>query len=166
MHTDPEAEVRCRQPLKFEALRFEPFADLRYSVGCGTVPGPDDGSAGLAQLTAAGDGVLDVSVGDVAEDAADEDEIRRGHVLVPVDQGGVTSHHVHVLQAGPAGLSCGGCSVARIQLDELRPNIVAAGVLGQNVQKIAALPGAKADHPQITFRGTRQGSADLGLNRL
>lgn len=94
VHTDPVASTRFGQPLQFETLLAEPIADHGHSVGGGTVAGPDDGATGLAQLIAGADGALDVAVGDVSEDTADQNEVR-----------GVMSRYWSMREASPVTTS-------------------------------------------------------------
>jgi hypothetical protein len=60
--------------------------DSAASFRLSTVSSPDDGGAGLAQLSAGVDGALDVGVGDVPENSADQKEICGSQVLVLVDE--------------------------------------------------------------------------------
>ncbi|HJZ28992.1 MAG TPA: hypothetical protein VJ370_22145, partial [Streptosporangiaceae bacterium] len=84
VHTDAETRVRLRQPLTVKATLLKPPADQRHPIGRAPTPGPDDGAAGLAQLAARVDGLLDVLVADIAEHPADQHQIRRREAAVVI----------------------------------------------------------------------------------
>src|SRR5438105_11106524 len=102
-------------PEGVEARGGEPVADLRDQVRLMAAAGPDDGAAVGAQLGAVADGTPDVLVRYVAEDAAGEDQVGRGHPGVLAGEGGVARDHLDPRQGrGPRRLA-GGAGVARVK---------------------------------------------------
>jgi hypothetical protein len=76
----------------------------------------------------------------------------------------VSRHHLHTGEArGPRRVPREH-GVPLVQLDEPRPDIVAAGVVGQYLDQVAALAGAEADHPQRAWWTVVQDSLDLLLH--
>jgi len=156
---------RVGHPQLVEAAASEPVADLRQQVRGPAAAGPHHRPAPDAQLRTVADRPFDVRVGDVAEHAADQDQVGGDHPGVGVGQRRVAGHDLDLGQAGCAGRLPGHVGVARVEFDQAGPDVVPAGVVGQNADQVAALARAHADGAQRTRPGFVQRGADLILDR-
>jgi hypothetical protein len=156
---------RIGHPQLVEAAAGEPVADLRQQVRGPAAAGPHHRAVPGAQLGAVADRALDVRVGDVAEHAADQDQVGGRHPGVGVGQCRVGGHH---LDPGQARRSCrlaGHAGVARVDFDQPGLDVMPAGVAGQGADQVAALARAHADGAQRARPGLVQRGADLVLHR-
>lgn len=116
-----------------------------------------------AQNWAVREGVLDVLVGDVAEYAAGQHDVRGNHSVVVVSHRGVAHHNVDPAQAGGLGGPLGHCCVVRVEFDQACGDVLASGMTLHHSEQVVSLPGAQADS-QPTRWSLVQGPADLLLN--
>ena len=156
---------RVGHPELVEAAGGVPVADPRQQVGGPAAAGPHHRPAPGAQLCAVADRPLDVGVGEVAEHTADQDQVGGHHPGVGAGQRGVTGHDLNPGQAGRPGRLPGRVGVARVEFDQAGPDVVPAGVAGQDADQVAALARAHADRAQRARPGLVQGGADLILDR-
>ena len=81
--SDADCGARYGDEAQFrEATRLEPRSDRRGEIGREGAASPDRNRAGRAERGELFDGVADVIVGDVAEDTADEHDIRGNGALI------------------------------------------------------------------------------------
>ncbi len=129
-----------------------------------TVAGPDDRRSGGAKPREVADGIGDVLCGDVAEDAAEKDEIGRDSARVGIGHQGVRGDHFDSLKARSLCGTRGELRIVRVELDQTRRDIRLPGVPGERRDEIVALPRAHADRPHPAGTGGVQRGADQPLN--
>ena len=137
-------------PRASKAISSKPLAaNQRLSRGVRSgwpaVPGPDHRRARAAQGRRGLDGALDVTVADVAEDAAQQQHASGQRVREAGHQAGVRLADVYLRQPGVGGRAAGQGGVGRVGLDQDGTDIVTAGMARQHPDHVVTLPGAEAD---------------------
>src|SRR6266516_7871012 len=86
--------IECVEGEFVETVGVKHTANVSGQVRWAAVPGPDHGGSCSAQCRCRLDGSLDVSGADVAEDPAQQKDVRRQHILEGRHLAGVSLAHV------------------------------------------------------------------------
>src|SRR5689334_7775847 len=114
-----------------EAVPGEPLPDRGSEVGFLPVSGPDDTSPGAQHRRQVRDGASDVLVADVSEHTTHECEVDRYDGCVDGWQGGVGREYLDIGQAGHRDRTPCRVGVVRVEFDQQRPHVLAAGMRGE-----------------------------------
>ncbi len=107
---------------------------------------------------------FDVGVADVAEEAADQDQVGGGEFGVLVRRRGVPGDDFDAGEVRGAGRADRLGHVPFVQLDQAGTDFTAAGVVGQDADQVAALARAEAERGEGARRGGVEGGADPFLD--
>ena len=143
----------------------EPPADVRGEVRCPPAPRPDHGRARRAQLRQRLDGAAHVRVADVAEHPDQQHQVSRGRPDVGRPVPGVNLLHRDPAQIGVAGRRPRHRHVARVLLEQRRPDTVRVRPARENTNQIPSLPRAHTHHRQRPTRPLVQPPGDVPLHQ-
>ncbi len=153
MHPDREELVRRSVPRHLlETRRGKPRPDLRRQIGRSAGPGPDHGGAGRCQLGDRRHRASYVVVADVAEDAAEQDEIGRNGAAIAGCVTGVCGADLDVRQPGLGGASSSGLGQRGVELDEDHSHEIGIVTVGQDGEYVAAVAGTGAHDVELLRR--------------
>ncbi len=146
--------------VRFEPGFREPAPDVDRPIGWAAVARPDDERFGCAQRRECADRSLNVVVGNVAEHAADEHDVRGDGARVHVGFGRVGAYHLD----RRGGRRAGARREFGIELDEASAYVARARVLGQHTEQIAAFARAHADGTDQSGRRRVEHVGDRALH--
>ena len=105
------------------------------------MPGPDHRRPGRTHRRGRPNYPFDLGVGDVAEDAAEQQHVSRQRVSVAGDLAGVRLSDLNLSKTGFLGAAPSLAGVGRIELHQQRTNVVAPPVTWQYSGDVVALAG-------------------------
>ena len=117
------------------------------------------GRARLGELPQPDDRALDVLVDDVAETPQASTMLGRRQPGVGGDRCGVAGDHLYPGQPGVLGGGPRRGRDTRVEFDQLRGHVVAAGMRREHPDHVASLARAEADQPNRTVRALSRPSA-------
>ena len=146
MATDAEHVGRGRHERLLDEPRFgEPATDRRRQIGRPRMTGPHDCSPGCAERRQPRYGRPNIPVADIAEHAADENEVGRESACVGADERRIAVHDLDlVCDTGGGGARPGECNQCRIELHQARPHVGATPMVGHDIDHVPPLSGADA----------------------
>ena len=143
MNADRVDRVLRSHEMFFHAtVLTEPVADLWGQVRVPSMPRPDHASADIAELRHCGNRATYVVVGDVAEDAAEQDLVRRHSAGVRTRDARIRTADLDGGQAEAIDLLGGTLRVPRVGLQERPGHPLRIRPTLQDSEKVASIAGA------------------------
>lgn len=162
---DPERSVFCAVEGDLLETRVgEPRADRRGEIWRPTVPCPDHGATGGAQVWEFGDGPVNIVVADVAEHAADHHHVCGNGPVVGGRCRRVTVDDLYVAKPDALDRRSRIGHKVRIEFYETSGDVVATPVTAEYPDDIAALASAQADEPDRSIVRLLKGVAETALH--
>ena len=147
-----------------KAATLERLANPWDEIGRAAMARPDHGRMRRAQLPQLLDRVDDVRRGDVAEHAAQEDDVRRHGADVGIGERRIRGDHVDRVETGGRGGALRQIDVLPVELHQAGTDLGAPRVLGQHADQVVPLPRAHADRPDRTGSGAVEDITQLCLH--
>ena len=135
----------------YEASLDEMPPNARRQIGLASTACPDHVRLRCHQLGERVDRAEHVTVGNVPEDAADQDEVRRREVFIARSQTGVRLQDLDSRKSPIMAPLLGYPRQDWVQLDQPSPQPKARAGTGQHTQDIITLTGAETDHCLLTL---------------
>jgi hypothetical protein len=119
----------------------------------------------LAQLRQRVDGVKDVSITDVAKDAAGQDDVGRDRSLICRKLRRVSLYNFDLAETSLGCPLTGGCDISCVEFDQASLYMLRVRIGRQRRNDIKSLPRAQADDLKRSIEFRREGLSEMSLDR-